>query len=109
MIGAGVSGIMMGYKLQKLCPDVEFKIYEKNDTIGGTWLENRYPGCGCDIPSHAYAFPWAPNVSQPYFKYSWQRLTFDTNSRTGPDSSRTLPISGSIWTRCAKYSISERK
>ncbi|KAK6216043.1 hypothetical protein LQW54_003817 [Pestalotiopsis sp. IQ-011] len=78
MIGAGVSGIMMGYKLQKLCPDVDFKIYEKNDTIGGTWLENRYPGCGCDVPSHAYAFPWAPNPDWPrFFSYAadiWQYL-----------------------------------
>ncbi|ETS84424.1 sterigmatocystin biosynthesis monooxygenase stcW [Pestalotiopsis fici W106-1] len=78
MIGAGVSGIMMGYKMQKECPDVDFKIYEKNETIGGTWFENRYPGCGCDIPSHAYVFPWAPNPDWPrFFSYAadiWQYL-----------------------------------
>lgn len=46
-IGAGVSGIMNAYKIQKHCENVEHVIYEKNEDIGGTWLENRYPGCGC--------------------------------------------------------------
>ncbi|RFU31171.1 hypothetical protein B7463_g5169, partial [Scytalidium lignicola] len=60
-IGAGVSGIMMAYKIQKQCENVEHVIYEKNDDIGGTWLENRYPGCACDVPSHAYTFNFALN------------------------------------------------
>lgn len=55
-IGAGFSGILNAYKIQKECQNVEFKIYEKNEDIGGTWLENRYPGCACDIPSHAYTY-----------------------------------------------------
>lgn len=55
-IGAGFSGILLAYHIQKQCENVEFKIYEKNHDIGGTWLENRYPGCGCDIPSHAYTY-----------------------------------------------------
>lgn len=38
---------------------VEHVIYEKNEDIGGTWLENRYPGCACDVPSHAYTFNFA--------------------------------------------------
>jgi hydroxyversicolorone monooxygenase len=53
-IGAGISGIMMAYKIQKQCTNVELKIVEKNPDIGGTWYNNRYPGCACDIPSHAY-------------------------------------------------------
>lgn len=61
IIGCGVSGILFGYKLQKHLPDCEFIIYEKNEDVGGTWLENRYPGCACDIPSHAYQYTWAPN------------------------------------------------
>ncbi|KAK1810036.1 hypothetical protein LTR12_015613 [Friedmanniomyces endolithicus] len=54
-IGAGVTGILMAYRIQKDCPNVEHVIYEKNEDIGGTWLENRYPGAACDIPSHALA------------------------------------------------------
>ncbi|KAJ6072493.1 hypothetical protein N7467_010578 [Penicillium canescens] len=42
-IMAGISGIMMAYKIQKSCKNVELKIYEKNADIVGTWLENRYP------------------------------------------------------------------
>ncbi|KAI9657476.1 MAG: hypothetical protein M1821_003158 [Bathelium mastoideum] len=64
-IGAGVSGILMAYKIQKEVQNVEHVIYEKNTEIGGTWLENRYPGCACDIPSHAYAYPFALNPDWP--------------------------------------------
>ena len=43
-IGAGVTGIMNAYYIQKLAENVEHVVYEKNEEIGGTWLENRYPG-----------------------------------------------------------------
>ncbi|KAK2747146.1 hypothetical protein FQN57_002403 [Myotisia sp. PD_48] len=69
-IGAGVSGIMMAYKIQKHCKNVEHVVYEKNSDIGGTWLENRYPNCACDIPSHAYIYNFAPNPEWPNF-YSY--------------------------------------
>ena len=57
-IGAGVTGIMNAYHIQKYMKNVEHVIYEKNEELGGTWLENRYPGAACDIPSHAYTFPF---------------------------------------------------
>jgi cation diffusion facilitator CzcD-associated flavoprotein CzcO len=43
-IGAGFSGIQMAYQIQKNTQNVEHVIYEKNANLGGTWLENRYPG-----------------------------------------------------------------
>ena len=43
-IGAGASGLMVAYKLQKHFSDFELAIYEKNPDISGTWFENRYPG-----------------------------------------------------------------
>lgn len=46
-IGAGLSGIQLAYQIQKHCENVEHVIYEKNHDIGGTWLENRYPGKTC--------------------------------------------------------------
>ncbi|KAH8655441.1 hypothetical protein BX600DRAFT_489099 [Xylariales sp. PMI_506] len=65
IIGAGFSGILMAYKLQTHLPDhVEIRILEKNPEVGGTWYENRYPGCACDVPSHVYQFTFAPN---PYW------------------------------------------
>ncbi|OQE02194.1 hypothetical protein PENVUL_c040G06973 [Penicillium vulpinum] len=60
-IGAGASGINMAYQTKNFLQDVDLVIYEKNPQIGGTWYENRYPGCKCDIPSHNYQFTWEPN------------------------------------------------
>ncbi|KAB8211787.1 hypothetical protein BDV34DRAFT_219001 [Aspergillus parasiticus] len=61
IIGAGASGLLMAYKLQRNFDNVEFQIYEKNPDIGGTWYENRYPGCACDNPSHTYVWSFDPN------------------------------------------------
>ncbi|VUC25603.1 unnamed protein product [Clonostachys rosea] len=66
-IGAGISGIHMSYLFQKFGENIEHVVYEKNGDIGGTWLENRYPGCACDVPSHAYAFAFALNPEWPRF------------------------------------------
>ncbi|BFZ61121.1 hypothetical protein YB2330_002179 [Saitoella coloradoensis] len=62
-LGAGASGLNMIHQLRKYDTEnlLTHIVYEKNHDIGGTWLENRYPGCACDIPSHAYQFSWAPN------------------------------------------------
>lgn len=48
-VGAGISGIIAAILLPKYVPNVELAVYEKNSDIGGTWLENRYPGCACDV------------------------------------------------------------
>ncbi|MCT8974227.1 NAD(P)/FAD-dependent oxidoreductase [Microbaculum marinisediminis] len=57
IVGAGLSGICLGIKLHE--QGVPFTIYEKNMDVGGTWLENHYPGAGVDIPSHFYSFSFA--------------------------------------------------
>jgi cation diffusion facilitator CzcD-associated flavoprotein CzcO len=56
-IGAGVSGLCLAYKMMKTLESFELTIYEKNHDVGGTWLENRYPGCACDVPAHIYSMP----------------------------------------------------
>ena len=48
-IGAGASGINMAYQAKHHLKNVELLVYEKNSDVGGTWFENRYPGCKCDI------------------------------------------------------------
>ncbi|EKJ74137.1 hypothetical protein FPSE_05676 [Fusarium pseudograminearum CS3096] len=53
-IGGGISGICGAIEFRKQVPDVDLVIYEKNPDLGGTWFENRYPGCACDVPAHAY-------------------------------------------------------
>ncbi|KAI5814907.1 hypothetical protein BZA77DRAFT_317773 [Pyronema omphalodes] len=63
-IGAGFSGLMLAYLIQtekKMEEYVDLTIYEKNKDVGGTWLENRYPGVACDVPAPIYTFSWAPN------------------------------------------------
>src|SRR5215470_11656314 len=60
IVGAGFSGICMGIKL--LDAGVKnFLIIEKSDDLGGTWYENRYPGCACDVPAHLYSFSFERN------------------------------------------------
>jgi 4-hydroxyacetophenone monooxygenase len=59
IIGAGESGICAGIKLLEL--GIPFVILEKNETVGGTWFENDYPGCGVDTPNHFYCYSFEPN------------------------------------------------
>jgi len=60
VIGAGFSGIAMGIRL--LGAGIEnFVILERSDDLGGTWRDNTYPGCACDIPSHLYSYSFRPN------------------------------------------------
>ncbi|OBI98301.1 flavin-containing monooxygenase [Mycobacterium asiaticum] len=58
IIGTGFSGLGMAIALQK--QGVDFIILEKADDIGGTWRDNSYPGCACDIPSHLYSYSFEP-------------------------------------------------
>ncbi len=64
-IGAGFSGILCAYRFEKQLENIEHQIYEKNPDVGGAWWENRYPGCACDVPAHAYAFNFALNPDWP--------------------------------------------
>ena len=59
IIGAGESGLCAGIKLLEL--GIPFVILEKNATVGGTWYENSYPGCGVDTPNHFYCYSFEPN------------------------------------------------
>jgi len=60
IIGGGFSGLCMAIKLLEAGMD-SFLLLEKSDDIGGTWYDNRYPGCACDIPSHLYSFSFEPS------------------------------------------------
>ncbi|MFY1621507.1 flavin-containing monooxygenase [Micromonospora sp. WMMD736] len=59
VIGAGLSGLCMALKLA--AAGIDFVVLEKDEDLGGTWLENVYPGCGVDTPGHLYTFSFAPN------------------------------------------------
>lgn len=60
IVGAGMSGLLMGIKLAE-AGFRDFTIYEKAGAIGGTWRDNRYPGLACDIPSRYYSYSFAHN------------------------------------------------
>ena len=60
IIGAGFAGVGLAIRLQQAGID-DFTILERADSIGGTWRENTYPGCACDVASHLYSFSFAPN------------------------------------------------
>lgn len=64
IIGAGLGGIAAAVKLQRRT-SATFVIFEQSAGVGGTWYDNRYPGCEVDIHSHAYSYS--------FFKYDWAR------------------------------------
>ncbi|UUM21173.1 NAD(P)/FAD-dependent oxidoreductase [Mycoavidus sp. SF9855] len=60
IIGAGLSGILMGIQLLKEGIKT-FEILEMGESVGGTWRDNTYPGLCCDVPAHAYSYTFEPN------------------------------------------------
>jgi hypothetical protein len=83
---------------------VEHVIYEKNADIGGTWLENRYPGAACDIASHTYTY----NFALKYVWYSPQAIVIHTKYvfivPIGLDTLATRRIFGLTLTKFARRS-----
>jgi cation diffusion facilitator CzcD-associated flavoprotein CzcO len=86
IMGAGFSGICMAIALKK-AGYKSFRVFEKAGDLGGTWRDNRYPGCACDVPSHLYSFSFEQN----------------------PDWSRSFSPQAEIWRYmkdcAAKYGI----
>src|SRR4051812_23601826 len=60
IIGSGFSGLAMAAELKRAGRD-DFVILERANDVAGTWRDNTYPGCACDVPSHLYSFGFAPN------------------------------------------------
>lgn len=60
IIGAGMAGILSAIQLREAGYS-NFIIYEKADTLGGTWRANTYPGLACDVPAHLYTYSFEPN------------------------------------------------
>jgi cation diffusion facilitator CzcD-associated flavoprotein CzcO len=60
IIGAGFGGICMAIRLLQ-AGRTDFAILEQASDLGGTWRDNTYPGCGCDLPAHLYSYSFAQN------------------------------------------------
>lgn len=59
IVGSGFAGLGAAIALAR--DGVDYAILERADDVGGTWRDNTYPGCRCDVPSHLYSFSFAPN------------------------------------------------
>src|SRR4051795_1062172 len=59
VVGAGFAG--MGASIALHRAGIEHVVLERAADVGGTWRDNTYPGCRCDVPSHLYSFSFAPN------------------------------------------------
>jgi cation diffusion facilitator CzcD-associated flavoprotein CzcO len=70
LMGAGASSLNFFKKAEEEMENMDMVCYEKNGDIGGTWLENRYPGCACDIPSVNYQFSWKIKLWSHYYSFS---------------------------------------
>jgi cation diffusion facilitator CzcD-associated flavoprotein CzcO len=66
IIGSGFAGLGMAIQLKKAGYH-DFVVLEKDDDLGGTWRDNQYPGCACDVPSHMYSFSFELNAD-------WSRM-----------------------------------
>ncbi len=60
IVGAGMSGMLLAIKLLA-AGNRNFVIYEKANSVGGCWRENRYPGVACDVASFSYCYAFEPN------------------------------------------------
>lgn len=70
IIGAGFAGLCMAIKLKAAGID-DFVVLEAGAGVGGTWRDNTYPGCACDVPSHLYSFSFERRAAWSR-KYSGQ-------------------------------------
>ncbi|KAJ5963396.1 uncharacterized protein N7479_003272 [Penicillium vulpinum] len=59
IVGGGESGVAMGCRLKEVLGTDQFRIFERQSGIGGTWWINRYPGAACDIPAVFYSFSFS--------------------------------------------------
>ena len=85
VVGAGFSGVAAAVALER-SGEHDVVLLEQADEVGGTWRDNAYPGCACDVPSHLYQLSYAPN---PDWSHSFarqpeiQRYLVDVSRRLG--------------------------
>ena len=83
VIGAGMSGLAAAHRLRQAGLDVV--VLEKNPDVGGTWLENTYPGCRVDVSNLFYSYSFAQRADWPEH-YSSQPVLLDYFRRVADES-----------------------
>jgi cation diffusion facilitator CzcD-associated flavoprotein CzcO len=81
VVGSGFAGLCAAIKLGEA--GRSYLVIERGDEVGGTWHDNSYPGCACDVPSHLYSFSfdqrsdWAHTFSRQPQIYAYLRSVAD--------------------------------
>jgi cation diffusion facilitator CzcD-associated flavoprotein CzcO len=101
VVGSGFSGLGLGHGLKRAGID-DFVLLERGDDVGGTWRDNTYPGCQCDVPSHLYSFSFAPNPdwsrtysTQPEIQAYLRRCADDLGLRRHLRTN--CEVQGAVW------------
>ncbi len=100
IIGCGMSGLLAAIRLQEA--GFPYVVVEKNQGVGGTWWENRYPGARVDVGNHFYCYSFEPAdhwteffAQQPelqaYFQGVMERHGVDQHVRWGTE------VLGATW------------
>ncbi|KAK1002193.1 hypothetical protein LTR54_008205 [Friedmanniomyces endolithicus] len=102
LMGAGASTLNFLKKAEEQMKNVKITVYEKNHDVGGTWLENRYPGCACDIPSVNYQFSWKIKLWTHFYSYSpeiWSYLKgiYDENDFIAKYVKLQHQLESAVW------------
>ena len=74
IVGGGESGIILSTRLRQA--GIDHRLYDKNAELGGTWLENDYPGCRVDINSYLYSYASGPRVWSEYYGQQAEVLAY---------------------------------
>ena len=101
IVGAGLSGINVAYRLQERCPELTYAILERREQLGGTWDLFRYPGIRSDSDIYTLSFPFNPWTGQDAIVDGhdiWEYLT-ETAHKFGIDQhiEYGVRVGGADW------------
>jgi cation diffusion facilitator CzcD-associated flavoprotein CzcO len=102
IIGCGVAGIALSARLKTQLGFNNFVVFEREQSIGGTWYLNTYPGVGCDVDSHLYSFSFNLNPDwSKRFAEQGEILSYlnDTVDKFGvrPHVTTGVEVIGATW------------
>ncbi|MGD3112114.1 flavin-containing monooxygenase [Streptomyces sp. YGL11-2] len=100
VIGAGLSGVAAAIALRRAGVD-DVIVLEQSGRMGGTWRDNTYPGCGCDVPSLLYEYSFAPGPWRRTFATQPEILKYLQNTATGQGVEQAIrynvTVNGGRW------------
>ncbi|HYI44500.1 MAG TPA: NAD(P)/FAD-dependent oxidoreductase [Actinomycetota bacterium] len=106
IVGSGFAGLAAAIALAT--EGREFVVLEKASDLGGTWRDNSYPGCECDVPSHLYSFSFAPNPDWTQ-AFSPQEEIYDYLKRTARDAGILPRIRFDAEVRSARWDAGQQR